>query len=239
MPKNALPILYDADGVVAIAKPAGLLVIPGRDEAECARSVLSQQLDCPLLVVHRLDRDTSGVLLFARDSDTQRFLSRQFQSHTVRKEYLALVVGKPTTDLGTIDAPIGVHPTDKLRMAVLKHGGRDAKTSWKVETHFRDFTLLRVFPKTGKTHQIRVHLAHVGLPLAIDPLYRKPFRPILLSELKRGYRKIETERPLIERLTLHAHRLRFVAPSGREVQLEAELPKDFRAAVNQLGKLGR
>jgi 23S rRNA pseudouridine955/2504/2580 synthase/23S rRNA pseudouridine1911/1915/1917 synthase len=125
-------------------------------------------------------------------------------------------------------------------MAVVNHAGRPARTDWRIENRFRQFTLLRCFPKTGKTHQIRVHLKHIGLPLALDPLYN-PVRGgrsigLMLSALKRDYRPTrgEEERPLIARLTLHAHRLAFNAPDGEHVRIEAELPKDFRATLNQL-----
>jgi RluA family pseudouridine synthase len=190
-------------------------------------------------VVHRIDKDTSGVLLFAKNSAAQRFLSHQFQNNTIRKEYVAIVAGKPTASEFEIDAPIGPHPTIPRKMAVLKHKGRPARTRAVVEKNFRDFALLRVFPQTGKTHQIRVHLASVGLPLAIDPLYNPRSGPLLLSQLKRNYRAKpgEEERPLIARLTLHAHRLAFVHPNGQEIRIEAELPKDFRATINQLSRL--
>jgi 23S rRNA pseudouridine955/2504/2580 synthase/23S rRNA pseudouridine1911/1915/1917 synthase len=123
-------------------------------------------------------------------------------------------------------------------MATSKQG-RPARTLWKVAQRFRAYTLLRVFPKTGKTHQIRVHLRHAGMPLALDPLYNPNAPPLLLSHLKRDYRARQgvEERPLIARLTLHAEKLRFKDLSGAEVELTAPLPKDFRAAVNQLSKL--
>ncbi len=127
-------------------------------------------------------------------------------------------------------------------MAVTKHG-RAARTDWKVERRMRRFTLLRCFPKTGRTHQIRVHLKSIGLPLAIDPLYH-PSKSgdapgLFLSQFKPGYRPSgrDPERPLIGRLTLHAHRLRFQHPNGNEMTIESPPPKDFRAAVMQLGKL--
>jgi 23S rRNA-/tRNA-specific pseudouridylate synthase len=124
-------------------------------------------------------------------------------------------------------------------MAIVRHGGRPARTAWKVEEFFRDYTLLRVFPKTGKTHQIRVHLQSIGLPLAIDPLYNRPrgTEPgIFLSSFKRGYQAAQAEQPLISRLTLHAHRLSFLNPDNSLTQLESPLPKDFRAALNMLRK---
>jgi 23S rRNA pseudouridine955/2504/2580 synthase/23S rRNA pseudouridine1911/1915/1917 synthase len=126
-------------------------------------------------------------------------------------------------------------------MAVVKHGGRPARTEWKVEELFRHYALLRVFPRTGKTHQIRVHLSHIGLPLAIDPLYHPDASAgILLSSFKRGYRPAGAQgRPLIDRLTLHAQRLVFRNQSGESVTVEAPLPKDFRAALNMLHKYGK
>jgi RluA family pseudouridine synthase len=250
---KTLEILYQDDDVVAVAKPAGVATIPGRGEPP-GTSVLERlaaQLKLPhvgtidprLRVVHRLDKDTSGVLLFAKLAAAQRHLSHQFQNNTVEKEYLALVVGRPSPTEGEIAAPIGPHPTDRKRMAILKHRGRPARTLWKLEESFRDFSLLRVFPKTGKTHQIRVHLAHVGMPLAIDPLYRGGSAPaaIFLSEFKRGYRakRGEEERPLISRLTLHAHRLTIQSPAGLRMTIVAPLPRDFEALLNQLRRYAR
>lgn len=235
-----LTILYQDDDVVAVDKPAGLAAVSGRGETECVRSLLSGQLGVNLLPVHRLDKDTSGVMLWARNPSAQRHLSHQFQNNEVEKEYLALVAGRPQTDRGQIDAAIGAHPACPRRMAVVRHGGRPARTLWQVEQRFRDFTLLRVFPKTRKTHQIRVHLAHAGMPLAVDPLYNPPGGGIFLSSIKRGYRSKlnQPERPLIARLTLHAHRLHFKHPDGRQITVEAPLPRDFRAVVNQLRRVG-
>ena len=257
--KERLEILAETPDWVVVMKPAGLATIPGRGEDDSVLERLGRQLALPsggtvdprVRVVHRLDKDTSGVLLFAKHSAAQRHLSHQFQNNTIGKEYLALVAGRPTENAGEIDAPLARHPSSPQRMAVVRHGGRPAKTAWRVEEAFRDFTLLRVFPKTGKTHQIRVHLQAIGLPLAIDPLYNVPRgggRPaqgvtggLMLSAFKRGYRPAagETERPLIERLTLHAHKLRFNSPSGGDVEVEAPVPKDFRSALNMLRKYGK
>ena len=247
-----LEILGETADWVAVAKPAGLATIPGRAETDSVLERLGRQLGIPssgandprVRVVHRLDKDTSGVLLFAKDTATQRHLSHQFQNNTIEKEYLALVVGRPQTPEGDVDAPIGHHPTDPKRMTVVKRGGRPARTLWKLEESFRGFALLRCFPKTGKTHQIRVHLKHAGLPLAVDPIYNPPphGQPpgLLLSGIKRDYRPVkgEEERPLIARLTLHAHRLSFRNAGGDVITLEAEPPKDFRATLSQLRRVG-
>ncbi len=243
-PSEQLQILYECPDYVAVLKPAGLATIPGRAEVDSVLERLGRQLDLPctgsadprLRIVHRLDKDTSGVLLMAKHKAAQRHASEQFQNNLIQKEYLALVHGRPPADSGHIDEPLAVHPTVKTRICVTKHG-RPAITDWIIEQQFRVGTLLRVFPKTGKTHQIRVHLAHVGLPLWIDPIYGSK-GAIFLSKLKRDYRpSAHVERPLIDRLTLHAHRLTFKATDGTPLTIEAPLPKDYRSAVNQLAKV--
>jgi 23S rRNA pseudouridine955/2504/2580 synthase/23S rRNA pseudouridine1911/1915/1917 synthase len=242
-----LTILYRGGDLVAVDKPAGLAVIPGRGETTSVLEVLAAQLGVPckgtedprVRVVHRLDKETSGVLLFALSVEAQRHLSNQFQNNLVEKEYLALVRGKAGGEAGTIDGAIAPHPQHKDRMLVTKHG-RPALTTWKVEKRFRKHTLLRCFPKTGKTHQIRVHLVSIGHPLLIDDLYNQASEPVYLSRFKRDYRfnAFEDERPLMARLTLHAEKLRFEAPGGERVEVVAPLPRDFRALITQLGKLG-
>jgi 23S rRNA pseudouridine955/2504/2580 synthase/23S rRNA pseudouridine1911/1915/1917 synthase len=250
MHKQILDLLFQDDDFVAVNKPAGLATIPGRGEDDSVLERLAVQLRLPasgtidprLRIVHRLDKGTSGVLLLAKHVDAQRHVSHQFQNNLTEKEYLALVAGRPGESEGEVDEPLAPHPTVKTRMAVVRHGGRPAKTQWRVEARFRDYTLLRVFPKTGKTHQIRVHLKHMGLPLAIDPLYNAPppGKPggIFLSKFKQHYSPTrgEEERPLIDRLTLHAEKLRFKQLDGREVEIVAPLPKDFRATLNMLSR---
>lgn len=244
-----LDIIYQDDHLVAINKPAHLACIPGRAEPECVVGLLAAQLGLPckgeadprLRVVHRLDKDTTGVLLFAKDIESQRALSNQFQNNLVRKEYMALVIGRPFEGQGEIDAPLMPDRAVVGKMAVNKRG-KPAVTRWKLEQAFRGVSLMRAFPQTGKTHQIRVHLKHIGHPLAVDELYGPPVDErgagLFLSQFKRGYRtgKDGSERPLIARLTLHAEKLTFTHPDGRSIQLTAPLPKDFRATLNMLGK---
>lgn len=251
MKQDKLRIVFEDDLLVAIEKPAGLATIPGRGERDSALQALGRQLGLPvsgqadprLRLVHRLDKETSGLLLLAKSLEAQRHLSHQFQNNTVEKQYLALVCGRPSAGGGEIDLPLGVDPLDKKRMAVVKKGRR-ALTIWRIEQAYRHGALLRIFPKTGKTHQIRVHLRAIGHPLMVDPLYNPTPRHqagVYLSQYKRGYRPKpgEDERPLISRLTLHAERLRFIHPDGREMELICPPPKDFRAAVNSLAKYAR
>jgi len=243
-----IDILWGDMNYAAISKPAGLASIPGRGEKTSAFEEVAKALDLPhrgqtdprLRLVHRIDKETSGLLLFARNRAAQKHLSHQFQNNQVTKEYLALVAGRPQSDAGEIDAPMARHPSSPQKMSISKHG-RPAKTLWKVQEYLGPFTLLQLFPKTGKTHQIRVHLKSIGLPLAIDSLYN-PAAPheILLSSFKRGYRKsADEERPLINRLTLHAQKLSFKNLDGTQIELAAPLPKDFRAAINMLRKYAR
>ncbi len=268
--KNPLPpsleILWRHPTAIAINKPSAFATIPGRAESNSVLEQLGRELNIPSIgaedprvrVVHRLDKDTTGVLLFALDRPTQQRFSHQFQNNTIQKEYLALVRGRPFEDEGIIDVPLAPHPSNPKRMAVIKHAGRPARTDWRIEQRFRGFTLLRCFPKTGKTHQIRVHLAHIGLPLAIDPLYGSP-DPIFLSDFKKHYKPSNPkktsrpagqseapsraaapdERPLIARLTLHAEKLRFITPENESVEIIAPVPKDFRSTLNQLARNAR
>ena len=250
MAYDQLEILFQDDDFVAVNKPAGLAAIPGRAEKDSVLEMLGRQVKLPatglvdprVRVVHRLDKETTGVMLFAKNSAAQRFVSHQFLTNTTVKEYLALVAGRPVESSGRIEAPLAPHHGNSHRMAVVRHGGRPAVTEWKIEAQYRDCALLRVFPKTGKTHQIRVHLKHIGHPLLIDPLYNPP-RPgtvsgLFLSKFKRSYKpnRGQEERPLIDRLTLHAERLKLVHPSGAPIEIVAPLHKDFRATLNMLSR---
>jgi 23S rRNA pseudouridine955/2504/2580 synthase/23S rRNA pseudouridine1911/1915/1917 synthase len=256
MPKTEkLPFLINDDAIVATNKPAGCVSVPSKGETRVATKMLAVQLGIPhkgdvdprIRPVHRIDKDTSGVLLFAKTLDAQRALSEQFQNRKVAKEYLALVIGNPSGMDGVIDAPMRRDPSNSMKMEIHRVG-KPALTHWKLLQRFRGFSLLRVMPQTGKTHQIRVHLTSIGHPLVIDPLYGQRMRKkdehdrnpgLYLSTFKRDYRaprEEEIERPLIGRLTLHAHRLALLHPNGSPLALEAEPPKDFRAAINMLTK---
>jgi RluA family pseudouridine synthase len=243
-----IEILWEDSNYVAISKPPGLASIPGRGETTSAFEELATQLKLPhrgeadprLRLVHRIDKDTSGLLLFAKNKNAQRHASHQFQNNQVTKEYLAIVSGRGNTNEGEIDSPLARHPASPQKMAISKHG-RPARTLWRMEERLGPLTLLRVFPKTGKTHQIRVHLKSIGLPLAVDPLYNSSAPPgLMLSAFKRDYRKSNhPERPLIGRLTLHAEKLALKNIDGSPIEVVAPLPKDFRATLAQLRKHAR
>lgn len=241
---RGLDILYEDGHLLVVNKPAGVLTIPGRQGGEVAlREVLAERLKITseLRLVHRLDRPTSGVLVLAKTFDAQRALSHQFRRREVDKDYLALVRSQPPSPEGLIDAPLAPHPRRRHLMTVPRTGGRPSRTAWKLVERFRHFSLLRCRLLTGRQHQIRVHLNHVGLPLAVDANYGGA-DALYLSQFKRDYRPTRRgpERPLIDRLTLHAERLAFTHPAtGEPLTITAPLPKDFRATLNQLRKYGR
>jgi 23S rRNA pseudouridine955/2504/2580 synthase/23S rRNA pseudouridine1911/1915/1917 synthase len=233
-------IIHLDDSFVAINKPAGLAVLPGRGRKTSLLTLLKED---PKLagkiphIVHRIDADTSGVILLALSAEAHKSLSTQFRERTVEKEYLALVRGTPLNESGSVDLPIGTDPHNPKRMVIRGIEPKKSRTKWIVESRFGGVTLLKVFPITGRRHQIRVHLKAMGFPLAVDPLYGG--EDIKLSEFKRHYKlgKFQEERPLIDRLTLHARAITIAHPiGGEQVRIEAELPKDFRSTLTALEK---
>ncbi len=223
----ALNIVFEDDALLVINKPAGLVVHPGNGNA--SGTLLNALLHhAPELagipragIVHRLDKDTSGLLVVAKTLTAQTDLVRQLQARTVKRHYLALVLG--VIDLGgTIDAPLGRHPVHRTKMAVVRSGGREAKTHYLVRERFTKATLLECQLETGRTHQIRVHLASRGNPLAGDPVYGKTCSgDALLDAFKRQ--------------ALHAWRLALVHPvSQLEMSWESPLPADFAQLLEAL-----
>lgn len=191
-------------------------------------------------LVHRLDKDTSGAVLFAKTLDAERHLRAAFDEHRVTKTYLALVEGEhPAGDEGEwIELPIGPDKRKSGAM-VVRDDGKPSSTHVRVEQRFRGFTLLECRPRTGRTHQIRVHLAACGFPLVVDPIYGRR-KALVLSEIKAGYRPKpgRAEPALIERLTLHALAIEFPALDGSgDVRVEAPLPRDFERALKQMAKV--
>ncbi|MBK9384710.1 MAG: RluA family pseudouridine synthase [Planctomycetes bacterium] len=248
---SALPeirVLYEDDAIWVIDKPAGIAVEPerwDREGAHIAGAVLDhlergvaagERLPFRPRVVHRIDKGTSGVLCFAKNLEAERALRSQFEEGSVSKRYLALVEGEVPPEGGTVDLPIGPDAKKDGKMRVDRSGtGKRAHTRYELARAYRGFSLVGAFPKTGRTHQIRVHLAARGFPLLVDPLYGRR-EELLLSEFKPGYvsSKRHKERPLIARLTLHAASLALRSPAAGEVVIECAPPKDFAATMTQL-----
>lgn len=234
-------IIHLDSHILVVDKPAGVLTIPGRDGGPALPDVL-RSLDlvprgAELRIVHRLDRGASGVVVLAQTLDAQRRLTEQFTARRVEKLYLALVDGYVSSD-GEVDLPLLVDKRKK-RVRVDRTGGKPAVTRFGIVERLAGLTLLECRPLTGRLHQIRVHLASIGHPLAVDPLYGGG-RKLLLSDFKPGYRpnRRREELPLIDRLTLHAFRLTLEHPAGSgSMTFEAPPAKDFRATLGQLRRL--
>jgi 23S rRNA pseudouridine1911/1915/1917 synthase len=230
----------DAD-LVIVEKPSGLLSIPDRfGKVKNSLAELLEETYGEIFVVHRLDRETSGVMVYARTADAHRHLCQQFEHHTADKFYLALADGVVHEDEGEIDKPIGPHPTLPNKMVVTTRGGKPSLTFYRVLERFRNYTLVEALIKTGRTHQVRVHMQNIGYPLAVDAVYG-PRPEIMLSQIKGMKFKLgkysEEERPLMARTSLHAHRLRLTHPTTSErLEWKSEPPKDFQAVLSQLKK---
>jgi RluA family pseudouridine synthase len=232
-------VLWEDEVVLAINKPAGLPTLPdGYDpDLPYLKSVLEPDYG-RLWIVHRLDRDTSGILVLARTAEAHRLLNDQFEKRQVRKVYHALVKGEQNWSERQVDLPLRTDADRNHRTLVDHRRGKPARTHFKLLERLRRYSLVEAAPKTGRTHQIRVHLASSGNPIVCDPLYGDG-QGIFLSEVKPAYRQGKgEERPLLNRLGLHALSLNFHHPeTGEEVILEAPYSKDFGAVVNQLKKL--
>ena len=235
-------ILFEDDHLVVIHKPANYLTIPDRfklDKPNCY-AYLNQKYG-KVFTVHRLDKETSGLLVFARTESAHRTLSLDFQRRKIGKIYLALVDGNIHHEEGRIEAPLEPHPFKAGEMRVSHKNGKASLTEYKVIERFRQYDLVEVNLKTGRTHQIRVHFAYLGHPLAVDSTYGNS-DGFYLSKVKKKYNigKYEEERPLMSRVTLHATGLEFNHPETEEVmRITSDLPKDFRAVLNQLRKWGQ
>jgi 23S rRNA pseudouridine1911/1915/1917 synthase len=227
----ALKIALRDPHFFVIDKPPGLVVHPGAGNRAHTLQNGLLALDPKLAaipragIVHRIDKDTSGLLVVARTLEAHKFLTDALREHEVQREYIALCVGALTGG-GTVDKPIGRHRTDRLRMTV-RADGREAVTHYRLVERFAGHSLLRVTLETGRTHQIRVHLAHIGHPLVGDPLYGG--RRQLTAGTQEEQRKVLKG---FRRQALHAARLSFAHPvTGKQVTVEAKLPADFAALL--------
>jgi len=230
-------IVFESDDFVALNKPSGLLSIPDREGKEISLKILLQEEYGKIFTVHRLDKGTSGIIVFAKNEETHKYLSRQFETRQTEKIYAGLVIGSMENKKGSINLPIMEHPTKKSLM-VINRKGKEALTDYEVLEDLGIYSWLQFQIHTGRTHQIRVHTKDIGHPIVCDELYGDG-KPILLSSFKKKFKlskNEEEERPLLNRLALHSLRLKFTDNNGKIVDLEAPVPKDLRATLQQLEK---
>ena len=231
-------VIAEHEDFIVLNKPAGLLSVPDRMQSEVSLKDLLLQQYREIFTVHRLDKGTSGVIVFARHADSHKALSQLFEARETEKIYLGLVHGIPLSQSGTIDAPMMQHPGKETKM-VVHTKGKPSVTEYEVLEQFRLYAWMQFNILTGRMHQIRVHMQHIGHPIVCDDIYGKP-DPVLLSSIKRKFhlsKNEEAERPLLSRLALHAAQLKFTL-NGKSYAFEAELPKDLKATLQQLRKWG-
>lgn len=233
-----IEIIYEDDNIIAFNKPSGLLSIPDRFDAEKPHilKVVGDKYG-KLFVVHRLDRDTSGVICFAKNENTHKHLSGLFQDRKVTKYYQALVHGSPAKPEDDIQLSISESKTQRGKM-MINRKGKTAHTRYTVLQSWSRFSLLHLQIFTGRTHQIRVHLQYIGTPIICDNLYGSESQ-ILLSSIKKGYKLSKEEleeKPIINRLGLHSSQIIMKDEAGKEINITAPLPKDMSAFINQLNK---
>ena len=230
-PDTPLDVVYEDEDVIAVNKPVGLVVHPAAGHPDgtlvnallyhCGNSLSGINGALRPGIVHRIDRDTSGLIIAAKNDTAHLALAAQLQDHSLYREYEAVCVGNLKQDQGTVNAPIARHPTDRKKMAVNFLQGREAVTHWTVLERFSGYTHIQCRLETGRTHQIRVHMAHTGHPLLGDVVYgsKKPW-------------------PGLAGQCLHARRLSFVHPrTGERLTLECPLPSWFQEVLTKLGHL--
>jgi len=234
-------ILYEDEDYIALNKPSGMLVIPGRFDAskENLYALLGEKYG-KIWIVHRLDRDTSGAVVFAKNAEAHRELSKKWEEREVEKKYLAIVRGSPEKAEARINKPIAPLKKKKGIMVVDEKKGKKSVTGYRVVEKFKDYTLLEVVPKTGRTHQIRVHMAWIGHPVAGDRLYDRP--EAMGGIGMEGVRSklpdkaaSESSEPSVQRLMLHARSLSFTHYKNKsQITIEAGMPADMDAFLLKL-----
>lgn len=235
--KLAELIIFEDDDLIALNKPSGLLSIPDREGKEISLKRLLQDKYGNVFTVHRLDKDTSGLIVFAKNEGMHRHLSIQFEERQTEKIYVGLVIGSPVNPKGSIDLPIAENMVTRGTM-IINQRGKQSLTDYEVLQDFGSYSWMQFRIHTGRTHQIRVHMKDMGHPIVCDELYGDG-KPLLLSSLKSKFKlsKAELEeRPLLNRLALHAYRLSFTKTNGEKLELQADLHKDLKATLQQLSK---
>lgn len=237
---NDFKTIYADDDIIVLNKRSGILIAADRYNPDAPRlDLLAQEEFGKLYAVHRIDKDTSGIIVYARTIEAQRNLSIQFEKRHVKKVYHALVYGHPLWDTLTVDLPLLPDGDPRHRTIVSKRFGKKSVTDFRLIGTCGQYSWIEARPETGRTHQIRVHLAEKGFSIVCDPLYGGNQKPVRLSEIKRKWNgDAEEERPLLSRLALHAYKITFTHPkTGEEMTFTADYPRDMEAVRKQLAKL--
>lgn len=241
MNKNApYSVIYADDQIVVLSKKSGLLIAADRYNPDAPRLDLEAEKEFGrLYAVHRIDKDTSGLVIYARDAESHKNLSQQFESRKVQKTYHALVYGHPLWENLHVDLPLKPDGDARHRTVADKRFGKPSVTDFHCFGSAGPYSWIEAKPKTGRTHQIRAHLAENNLSIVCDPLYSGNQKPVRLSEIKRKWNGDEIdERPLLSRLALHAYKLELAHPkTGETMTFTAPYPKDMEATRKQLAKI--
>lgn len=231
-------IIFENNDFIALNKESGMLTIPDRhDDSQPSLYKILNHKYGKIFIVHRLDRDTSGLILFAKNEVTHKYLSQLFEQRNIEKKYLGIVRGSMPEKKGSVNESLAEHPYHKGEMTISKKG-KPSLTNYEALEDYGIYSLVQFEIQSGRTHQIRVHSKFIGHPVICDPVYGDG-KPILLSSFKKKYKLSqhdEEERPIINRLALHSHSLHFKDQHEREFLLEAPLPKDMKALLQQLKK---
>ena len=230
-------IVFETNDFIALNKPSGLLSIPDRKGTDVSLKVLLKEKYGNIFTVHRLDKETSGLIVFAKNEAAHKHLSIQFEIRQTKKIYQGLVIGSVMEKKGSIAYPLTEHPALNGSMIVHRKG-KESLTDYEVLEDFGIYSWLQFQIHTGRTHQIRVHMKETGNPIVCDVLYGDG-KPVLVSSLKSKFKlskDLEEERPILNRLALHAFQISFKDINGKMIELEASLPKDIRATLQQLAK---
>jgi RluA family pseudouridine synthase len=239
--KNIPPftVIYEDENIVAVNKASGVAVGGDRwnPSEERLDKLVAEKLSLPkLFTVHRIDRETSGLLVFAKDEETHRSLSLAFEGRDVEKRYVAVVRGRPLWKETACDLPLVPDGNKRHETIIDKYNGKKSLTRFTLLGSAGNYSVLEAVPETGRTHQIRVHAAAIGYPVACDGLYGKN-TPVFLSDFKKNYRgDRQEERPLLSRLGLHALKLLLPATDGNPLELSAPIPKDMTSLIKQMEK---
>ena len=235
---KALSIIFENEDFIAVNKEPGMLTIPDRhDDAQLSLYKILTKKYGKIFIVHRLDKDTSGLILFAKNENAHKYLSQLFEHRKIEKKYLGIVNGSMPQNSGSINEPIAEHPVKKGQM-IVNRKGKPSLTNYKVMEDYGIYSLVEFEIQTGRTHQIRLHTKTLGHPIICDPIYGND-KPVLLSSFKKKYRLSHgdlEERPIISRLGLHSYCLHFKNYHNEDFLIEAPLPKDMKALLQQLKK---